>query len=790
MRLLTFSVSLLLLIVIAFHSIGLAVAQIRYFTLGIYIVAGFLWIILLGRSKRELRIPRLILPLAVIAIYQFLLIVVSPVAFYGFEIALMGIFYLLIFVFFIDSLHGAWDIETWENALISSAILFALIDVIGIVLWFRNWAAISGSVWPLPPFGYRSEGSFLSHPNLMAAYINLVLPLVITRLILAKGVVKKATWVLLMLFFAAIEYFASSRGAWLGAIAGISVMIVLLNLKTFAQRIPFQKRLRSLTTASNMMKLLSILVVGAVIGFIFLQQVLLTRGSTAGSSGRFAIWANAFSVFRASPIWGNGPSSMRVLYAVQAGLPPGFSAGHAHNAILQIAGELGVIGLAIVGWLALLVVRTFNQAWKTVPESSRPRLAGYAGIFVALAVQHMFDYAFELLPYTVAVLLLLAFLIHLAPNTEKIVFRKRLAVPLFAGLLVLYGLGSAFTLSGSTEFQQGIDAARNDNWALAQSQICAAYDVNAYISTYAFQCALAQAQYTYEEKTNDEESLASAIMTYKDGLAADPYWPVYWANLAALEWATGDRDNAMAHMQLALASAPNNATFALNLGRMEEHLGYDQDAQAHYLQALTLGPQLEASQYFHQTELRRQTLSGYVPIVDRTSSDSLAWAGWRALNEKSWEKASENLNAALEINFNNAHAYAWLARLNRSLGAQEQAQENIQTALFLDNDSPNVRIEASRIAREMGDEQLMMDHLLRAYAQIRNGNQSFEFASVFYMRPLLDFDLVPQLVSTLLSPAEIDDFNELTQLLGRAGETQQAEALGDWISYLVQQSIR
>jgi putative inorganic carbon (HCO3(-)) transporter len=778
-RLLTFLISMLFLSLIALQSIGLAVAQIRYFTLAGFAFGGLIWSVVLFRSKRTLEIPRFAIPIAIIIGYQLILIVVSPVPFYGFEMALLGIFYFGILIFFIHSLHGAWEIDTWENALIGTAILFSLVDIIEISLWLRDWKAISGSFLPLPPFGFRSGGSFLGHPNRMAAFINLALPLAITRLYLAKGRSRKAAWGFLILFFVIIEYFTSSRGAWLGAIAGIGVMILLINLKSLVQRTTLWERLKGVFSTKNLVRLSGILVIGIVLAVIFLRQVQITPGHGAGGSGRFTIWANAFRVFLSSPIWGNGPSSMRVLYAVEAGVPPGFSASHAHNVLLQIGAELGIIGLALVFWCVLLLLRTFIRTWTNTPASTLPHLAGYAAIFTASAVYHFFHYALDLPIYTAGFFLLLALLAHYAPDMEKIPVKAKQAAPILVVLLLTYLLGSSFTLRGSTDFQKGIDAADEGQWSLSRDQICSAYETSPYISHYAFQCGLVQAQVAY---LNDEpDALSSAISAYDEGLRIDPYWPIHRANLSALRWTNGEAEVAMDLMGQALESAPRNSILALNLGWMEEQLGDEQQAIIHYQLALRLNPALEESIFFTKTDLRRGALTTFVPEVISTSSFSLSWVGKRALDNGNLTEAEDALTKAISINANEAIAYAWFGQLYSKLGDIEQAWYYTQLALLLDANSSIVRVEASRIARAMGDEEEWMNQLLRAYELLQNENQSFEFESVFYMRPLLAFDLVPQMLAPELSISTLEEFTELASDLKSQGRSDRATEILEWI---------
>jgi tetratricopeptide (TPR) repeat protein len=579
-----------------------------------------------------------------------------------------------------------------------------------------------------------------------------------------------------------MEYFASSRGAWVSAIAGIGLMILLLNLKSFTGLQSLGQRLRSLITTKTMVRLGGLIVLGAAIGFVFLRQVQVTPGhGSAIGSGRFEIWANAFNVFLSSPIWGNGPYSMRILYAAEASLPPGFYAGNAHNTVLQILAELGVIGLALVSWLVLLVLRTFVRTWKSAPGSSYPRLAAYGAVFTAFTVHHMLDYTFELelLPYIIAILLFIAFLSHHAPETEKFDLKSSRATPIIAGLILVFIVGTVFTLRGSDQFQLGIDAANDGDWNAAEAQICAAYETSPHISHYAFQCALIQAKIAFLE--NDTDALEKSISMYEAGLQSDPYWPINWANLAALEWQSGERTNALTHMQQALDFAPRDAILALNTGWMMEQLGDEVGARDHYELTLKSNPGLIETVFFTQTNLRTRALADFVPGVIQTSAYSLAQAGMRAINDRNLNQAEEYLLGALSIDHNYADAYAWLARVHLELGDLDQAEYNISLALFLTDASPHVRMEASRIAQFKGNEAEAMDHLQRAYSLLRDKHHYMLHSLVFYMRPTLSFDLVPQLIDPKLNSFTVDSFQELAEYLKTSGDVDTARSVLEWI---------
>ena len=205
-------------------------------------------------------------------------------------------------------------------------------------------------------------------------------------------------------------------------------------------------------------------------------------------------------------------------------------------------------------------------------------------------------------------------------------------------------------------------------------------------------------------------------------------------------------------------------------------------AREQYQLALAFDPGLEETIFFAGTELRVLALADSVPALIETSTGSLVWAVWRALAEDNLLQAEEYAQATLSIDATYVNAHALLARLNLLRDDLAKADERIKLALFLYDGSPIVQLEASRISRWMGDEQESMDHLLSAFELLTNENQSFEFASVFYMRPLLPFDLVPQLLNPKISNTLAKEFTELAAYLSETGDSEIAREILDWIA--------
>jgi tetratricopeptide (TPR) repeat protein len=214
---------------------------------------------------------------------------------------------------------------------------------------------------------------------------------------------------------------------------------------------------------------------------------------------------------------------------------------------------------------------------------------------------------------------------------------------------------------------------------------------------------------------------------------------------------------------------------------MMEQQGNEEEARLHYQLALKLAPMLEEMIFFTQTNLRLRARDGFEAEVIRTSAASLVGAGRRDLNGNHLSRAEEYLEAALTIDHDHAGAYALLARLHLVRGDLDQAEHNVGLARFLNDESPEVRVEASRIARALGDEEQGMDHLLRAYELLRDEAHYMVHARVFYMRPLLPFDLVPQLMDPKLSRFSVEDFMELAEYLQASGDEDRARSILEWI---------
>ena len=178
-----------------------------------------------------------------------------------------------------------------------------------------------------------------------------------------------------------------SRGAWIGALAGLVALAVL--------------------SPPSRGPLARVSLVGAGIGALLttlgssLSSAVATRlASIPEASGnpydeRTLIWAESLRQLQDRPLTGQGPGS----FAEAAQSAPGGAAletEHAHNLLLTIAAEYGLVGLlALLALVAgLIVMATGPRASQaTASEGRRARLQPVlAAALVAVAVHGLLDY--------------------------------------------------------------------------------------------------------------------------------------------------------------------------------------------------------------------------------------------------------------------------------------------------------------------------------------------------------------------------------------------------------------
>jgi O-antigen ligase len=195
-----------------------------------------------------------------------------------------------------------------------------------------------------------------------------------------------------------------SRGGWLGAAAGLTVVLLM------------HSRRASWLAGLGMLLVLSLALMDSftptllptalrarlqdIPTFLRLTDVLSQPVTDDNFSvvERVAHWAAALRMWEQAPWLGVGPGNYAVVYPTVR-LPRWEEAlGHAHNIYLNVLGENGLVGLAayLLTWSGIVAwVWRRHRHWQASGASWRTAVAiGLLGVLAHLSVHHFFDNLF------------------------------------------------------------------------------------------------------------------------------------------------------------------------------------------------------------------------------------------------------------------------------------------------------------------------------------------------------------------------------------------------------------
>jgi O-antigen ligase len=499
----------------------------------------------------------------------------------------------LIYLGYIGAITLAyWALSDWvaaDQKRLETALLVVIAILVAISLHeLRLWLVKNGGQFTPP---YIRPSSLMGSPNIYATLLVVAPPLVARRVLLASSWLWRGLLLVFLTLLGGLLILAGSRGAWLGAFLGGLLFVVLAlaayRLLSFAAlRDRIQAASGTQKAGLALIAILVVIVVVVALPFVMTQATDSTHGS---APKRFAIWNAALWQFGRTPLFGRGPFLYGDAYLERISTPPETPHAHAHNLVLNVAAEGGLLGLlALVGlaWTAWTAIR---DAMRSQDVSQRIGGAAAATLLVAVLAHNMFD--FTLVPgITLLTLWSLTALLpspaegisrggsrpyrmlRKAASTEAASFvrdsntragvltyttLRRWAAPgvWLATLLIL-----AYPLPAAQAAAQATAAAGRGDWATATEGYELAMRHDPALTIYRLDAAFANAQLALD---GDQAALVRAIDHYREALAWRPEYAIHWANLAVLEVHAGLPDAALDDIEQAIRRAPNAPEFVM-----------------------------------------------------------------------------------------------------------------------------------------------------------------------------------------------------------------------------------
>ena len=234
--------------------------------------------------------------------------------------------------------------------------------------------------------------STLDNPNLLGGYLLPILPLALVALMRWQGRWPRIFALLSLVLGVVALVLTYSRGAWMGMVAGLGVLVLLLIWRAIRHWPLFWRRTLPLV----------VLVGGAAVLVVLVTQVeplrvrvmsMVAGREDSSNNFRINVWMAVLQMIQDRPWIGIGPgnSAFNLIYPLYQ--QPKFNALSSYSIPLEWLVEAGIPGLLAGVGLFLTGVRTGLAQWRSQGPLVLPSLAAVA-VFVALAIQGLTDTIF------------------------------------------------------------------------------------------------------------------------------------------------------------------------------------------------------------------------------------------------------------------------------------------------------------------------------------------------------------------------------------------------------------
>jgi putative inorganic carbon (hco3(-)) transporter len=342
------------------------------------VLAVWLWRVLSGSEKIEF--SHMQLPLAIFLLWGIAGIYCALDV--GTAIKVLSIFVMGASVYLVTS-------QTIRSPEEAHGIMWAAAVTVGITVLYTVVAGFSGSLSYVETAeggeAYtRFEGIF-GHPNALGGFLALAIPSMVALAASERLWWRRLSGCLLVIGAMAGLVLTYSRGAWLGT--GVGLLILLPVLKRGFRLI-----------------LGAVLLGPVLVGMVTSAGAVLARLDSIAAAGsdpalmiRLEIWGMAFRLVAEHPLLGVGLGNFQAAYGrlMVPDLPlltyPLELPEHAHNLFLNLAVEVGLVGVSAFAWLLAVAFLRVRQIKRFADWRVGVWSMGLAAGLVAISVQALVD---------------------------------------------------------------------------------------------------------------------------------------------------------------------------------------------------------------------------------------------------------------------------------------------------------------------------------------------------------------------------------------------------------------
>lgn len=503
---------------------------------------------------------------------------------------LIGVWYSLLYIAIWYLLTDLLANSGHKRPAIRAALMDAALISGAVVALLGFWQAATSP----NPLAARPV-STLGNPNALAAYLVVLVGLAGGRLLSLRAWPGRALGLFSLLTNGLLLLWTASRGGWLGGVAALMTVGALWlhdrDLLRPAHLLVWLRAQRAGVRGLLIAGTLSMLAGLAVMAALVLRSL---NEPGRQAELRTFLWDSALTMFAEKPLTGHGLFTYGKGLIRLNSMPPTTPHTHAHSIPLNIAAELGLLGLAALLLTLGIAAWTLRANWRASAErrAERAMLIAGAGGVVGFGAHHLLDLP-AMMP-AVALIGLLALALTLAPvepQPLRAAWRRYgHPVAVLALWAILLGTGA---WSAAIYRQYNIvvsEAIRSSDFLTGARDLQSVIDAEPHLAVYHWQQAMlyGMAAHQTEDTTIRAEAAAAALAAFDRVLVSNPDNADLHANRAALLNLLGDREAALAAFREATDRAPRAWPLWLAAGRYAEAQGATQAAAEAYTQLIAV----------------------------------------------------------------------------------------------------------------------------------------------------------------------------------------------------------
>ncbi|SBO43646.1 IctB family putative bicarbonate transporter [Cyanobium sp. NIES-981] len=354
------------------------------------LASGMLWLLLVLRRPAAGVGPIHAWILAILAV-SLLATGFSPVPVAAAKGLLKLVSYLGVYALMQELLHQA---PLWWDRIVAALLGGQLLtSVIGIRQLYGDTGELAR--WADP--NSVSDGTVriygtLGNPNLLGGYLLPILPLALVALLRWPGWPPRLYALSALILGTAALVLTYSRGAWMGLVAQVAVVLLLLAMRLTRSWPRLWRRLVPLLLLLLASALLAVLV--TQVEPLRVRVMSLVAGRQDSSNNfRINVWLAALDMIQSRPWLGIGPGNDAFNRIYPLFQQPKFNALSAYSIPLELAVEAGIPGLLVGVGLVIAAIRQALSAWWEGGSWALPALAALA-VIAGLGVQGLTDTIF------------------------------------------------------------------------------------------------------------------------------------------------------------------------------------------------------------------------------------------------------------------------------------------------------------------------------------------------------------------------------------------------------------